>query len=948
MQLALFPKSGFDQSVTTPVLLGVLASWFATEAFGWVFAGLVVPGYLGAVFLLEPIGGLIDVVEAIVTYGVARAIGEHLSRTGLVSRSFGRERFLLVVLVSVLVRLVIEGLLLPRFVPHATWAFSIGLVVVPLAANACWKTGLVRGAIQNGIPTLAVYLLLRYLLVPYTNLSLAGFELANENVAASFLASPKAYILLLTGALLAAAANVRYGWDFNGILVPALVGLVVVEPLKLGATFAEAVVLLFVTKGVILATPLKRANIEGPRRLVLFFCVDYTLRFVFAWVVGKRLPGADVATLMGFGYLLPTLLAVKMSQKSSVALVLFPTAKVGIASFGVGTALGFFALLLDKPPAAEAKVTRALPDPPPRGGQAALWVAASALNEGQEPDRARLPPGRDALAMIGEADPKAARAKAAPYGLEVSTLPGGAMVLVRERYETAADRVGLPSVLARRPQPDEPVVVFVPTPRATPELAYVAGWVVDAGLADAVVIAGIDERSEHLVDGAARSLARSLAHGSTLLSLRRSTGAPAKIELPAGRTRDLAKWLGGAPSRAAAGAIDLEIPAATTDTILARDAPPMFDGGPGDTPSSIALALDTLVPRGIAPPHPPEDVLVLRRGAISEALQPRAGGPSALARLDAQIAGYRYVLFRGPRPVTAFLPVSAPRQLTTLARDGDGGRVVEAPHAGGGDARDVAIRLWSALEADRLVLGNTTVGAMFHGDAMRAAHAIGMERAKSVVVLRTSAEPTAGGALYASWGQSGAAESGVVVSALASLGVAAAEAPLELADRGIATRTLFSGMSLVGVRLDVDAMRAASYDSLRTTAKTLGALPRRDARSLAAAADELGAAKLAAWPTSANDLAAVVHAAGFEASVGARRTILQAVQARTAAAAVVRTPRGEFLVAVATMPGPQGARVIASSPLESNVVPRPGVAKRPASSQCDELLFVGTACEVGR
>ena len=235
----------------------------------------------------------------------------------MTSRLFGRERFFLVVLVSILVRLAVEGWLLPKTAPHATWAFSIGLVVVPLAANACWKTGLARGFVQNGLPVLFVYLLLKYVFVRYTNLSLAGFELATENIGASFLASPKAYILLITGATLAASANLRYGWDFNGILIPALLALVVLEPVKYAATFVEVGALLVATKLLIAATPLKRANIEGPRRTVLFFCVDYVLRYIFAFVVGQRLPGSDVVDLMGFGYLLPTLLAVKISQKAT-------------------------------------------------------------------------------------------------------------------------------------------------------------------------------------------------------------------------------------------------------------------------------------------------------------------------------------------------------------------------------------------------------------------------------------------------------------------------------------------------------------------------------------------------------------------------------------------------------------------------------------------------------
>jgi len=348
--LHLFPKAGFDQSATTPVLLGVLVSWVFTEAFGWVFAGLVVPGYLAALFIIDPRSAAIDVVEAVFTYGLARAIGEHLAQTGITSRLFGRERFFLVVLVSIVVRLAVDGVILPRLASHASWAFSVGLVVVPLTANACWKTGLPRGVIQNGVPALVVYVLLRFLFIPHTNLSLAGFTLATENIAASFLSSPKAYILLLTGAVLAASANLRYGWDFNGILIPALLSLVVVSPVKFTATIVEVLVLVFVVRLLIQITPLKRSNIEGPRRLVIFFTVDYALRFVFAATVGKDLPGADVVDLMGFGYLLPTLLAVKISQKQITALVILPAIQISLAGFLLGTLVGFFAMIVDSSP----------------------------------------------------------------------------------------------------------------------------------------------------------------------------------------------------------------------------------------------------------------------------------------------------------------------------------------------------------------------------------------------------------------------------------------------------------------------------------------------------------------------------------------------------------------------------------------------------------------------
>src|ERR1051326_3083827 len=127
----LFPESGFDRSAATPVFLGVLVAWFFTETFGWVFVGLVVPGYLATLFVLDPRVAAVDVGEAALTYVVARLLGEYLSRTRLTSRAFGRERFLLILVVSILVRIAVEGAMLPSFLPHARWAHSVGLVVVP-------------------------------------------------------------------------------------------------------------------------------------------------------------------------------------------------------------------------------------------------------------------------------------------------------------------------------------------------------------------------------------------------------------------------------------------------------------------------------------------------------------------------------------------------------------------------------------------------------------------------------------------------------------------------------------------------------------------------------------------------------------------------------------------------------------------------------------------------
>ena len=666
--LPIFPSSGFDQSTTTPVLLGVLLSWALTEWFGWVFAGLVVPGYLGAVFLLNPRSAVIDCAEAVATYAIARMLGEHLARTGLTSRLFGRERFFLVVLVSIIIRLATEGWLLPRLAPHATWAFSIGLVVVPLAANACWKTGLARGAVQNGLPVLLVYLLLRFVFVPYTNLSLAGFELATENIGASFLTSPKVYIMLITGATLAAAANLRYGWDFNGILIPALLALVVLEPVKFVATFVEVLILLGVTSLVIRFTPLARANIEGPRRTVLYFCIDYVLRYLFAFVVGKRLPGSDVVDLMGFGYLLPTLLAVKISQKGHAALVLLPAAVVSLTAFVVGTLFGYAGFLLDlRPAAAREQVTRALPAPPPTPAGAALWMAT--LARAQPPEDAQTPPlpgATVAAATEMAANSMNGGASAAGANPEATVLDvqrvGPDALLVRERFGDVQDRVGDPAVLVRAgAAAGHRIVLYIPTPLATPEAAAYAGLLLGEKSVDAVVIAGIEEpdgraRYESTGRATARLLADKIGPGLVIALVEGARPSLVLHGASAGRTSEASSWatrVGAAHPEVrltstvdddARGLLDatLELPAAGMDMTLAG---PNEDLHPLSSAAAMSTAIGELAPARYR--SEPEDLLALRRLVVEPLLAATDEGRSLpripLRRAHARLPGDRSV-----------------------------------------------------------------------------------------------------------------------------------------------------------------------------------------------------------------------------------------------------------------------------------------------------------------
>lgn len=901
MVLPIFPRSGFDQSVTTPVLLGVLASWLFTETFGWVFAGLVVPGYLASVFLLAPAAGVIDIFEAVLTYFVARLIGEHLPRIGVTSRVFGRERFFLVVLVSILVRLAVEGWLLPRAVPHATWAYSVGLVVVPLAANACWKTGLARGIVQNGVPALLVYLMLRWVLVPHTNLSLAGFELATENMAASFLASPKAYILLITGALLAAAANVRYGWDFNGILVPALLGLALAEPVKFGATFVEALLLWVVVLILIRLTPLKRANIEGPRRTVLFFTVDYALRFAWAGVAGRSLPGGDIVAFMGFGYLLPTLLAVKISQKGSAPLVLLPTLKVSVLGFVMGSLIGFAAHLFDgaTAPPPQALAARTMPRPPSSPEGAALWVSQLAIDGLPEPDSSvtgDLTRIRDFLEAVAKGD--LARARAA--NVEAAAITDGVMV-VRERFDTLLGRRGLPTYVFRMPLPEQPVVVLVPTPLACPASAAAAGKLIADGDADAVVLAGIEEPKKAWLDleTTAHAAARWLARGGTFVTVRdlgdpriaQANDVPASLERVAKASRRFA----GTRLLAQRGELVLAIDPTAVGVALAPQRWPI----PLGSATEIAGVLEGV--RAATHPGELEHLIGLRRLVLDPLLAPAANGPSrALAPFAAATLGYRLTApspWPGGGEGVALLPAQRDLPIALFARtSGVHDRVVEAPVGAHRGVRDVAVRLGVALGADAIILGEAFDGAMRAG-AVRAAHAAATDaHAPTVFVVREDKTASAT-AKVAAWMDDGR---GLATAhrAFDALGIVVVDAAPDLPLRDMASRTLLRPTAVIALTAGPKTFEAASLDQTRRAHEQLDVPLRDGALGEAAAALEAGLDTTRAAAAAAEGIDEVVRRAAEGSIVAAHR--LSGESATTALRlALVRAREGSFIVGVA-------------------------------------------------
>lgn len=347
----MFPVSALDSSIITSVWVGLMVVGLLNLRFGTTLSGLVIPGYLVPLLIIKPISAFVTVGEGLVTYAIARV----LVREGYVwlgmGEMFGRDRFFAIVLISVIVRLVSDGFLLPSLgawlqVHHVSFDYanhlhSFGLVIISLIANQMWN-----GGARRGLPVLVLYIALTYCIVRYglmefTNYSISNIGFMYEHLATSILASPKAYIVLLVAAFIASRMNLYYGWEFNGILLPALLALQWFDPLKLLFTLVEAFVILYFAKLALRIPWFSRRNMEGARLLLLFFNVGFLYKMVLASLLPQINPDVNTTDYFAFGYLLSTLLAIKVYQKDIAVRLTRATLQASLTALMVATVVGY-------------------------------------------------------------------------------------------------------------------------------------------------------------------------------------------------------------------------------------------------------------------------------------------------------------------------------------------------------------------------------------------------------------------------------------------------------------------------------------------------------------------------------------------------------------------------------------------------------------------------------
>lgn len=352
----IFPETSLASSVITTVWIGVMVVAFFNIYFGWVLSGLVVPGYLIPLFIIKPWSALIILFEGICAYLLVYYFSERLSRFGWWSSLFGRDRFFALILASVIARLFFDGWALPLLGEQLeAWGYAIdyrnnlhsfGLVIVALVANQFWKTGVIRGLPPFLVILLITYLIVRYGLMEFTNFGLGAVNYLYDDIASSILSAPKAYIVLIITAFIASKMNLRYGWDFNGIILPALIALQWYDPSKILFSFVESFIILGLATLALKTPVLSKVTIEGAYKLLLFFNIGFLYKIALGYVFYYYFPQYQATQYFAFGYLLSTLLAIKMHSSSITIRLTRATIQTSLFAVFIASIVGYSISLL--------------------------------------------------------------------------------------------------------------------------------------------------------------------------------------------------------------------------------------------------------------------------------------------------------------------------------------------------------------------------------------------------------------------------------------------------------------------------------------------------------------------------------------------------------------------------------------------------------------------------
>ncbi len=358
--LPLFPEGSLSGSIILTVAVGVVVSAFYNLRFGWVLSGFVVPGYLIPLFIQRPMIALIDVIEGILAYFIAYHISNAVHYFKVCSTFFGRDSFYNIFLSSILIRVIFSFFLLPiisTFI-YSTYGLSFsyednfqsfGIIIIALIANQFWTVGFKQELVPFFVTSLTTYIVIRYGLMEWTNIRISEIGYLYDTALYNFFGSYKAYVILLVTALIASRMNLKYGWEYGGILLAALLALQWYFPIKLLATLGEAILIYFISRSLLTLPFFETANISRAREVVLFFGVGFVYKLISAWLIFIFLSDINVTDFYGFGYLLSSFIAIKMYNSQMPIRVLSAIIQTSLIGVILGTIISLLLTFIPYP-----------------------------------------------------------------------------------------------------------------------------------------------------------------------------------------------------------------------------------------------------------------------------------------------------------------------------------------------------------------------------------------------------------------------------------------------------------------------------------------------------------------------------------------------------------------------------------------------------------------------
>jgi len=131
--------------------IGIMVSFAFYEIVGFSPGGIVVPGYV-ALFLDQPIRILVTLLVALLTYFAVKILSNYIIL-------YGRRRFLTMVLVSFLLKWLIEEMIIKMPISGIELR-SIGYIIPGLIANEMRRQGIFPTIYSLAIVSIVVRLIL--------------------------------------------------------------------------------------------------------------------------------------------------------------------------------------------------------------------------------------------------------------------------------------------------------------------------------------------------------------------------------------------------------------------------------------------------------------------------------------------------------------------------------------------------------------------------------------------------------------------------------------------------------------------------------------------------------------------------------------------------------------------------------------------------------------------